>query len=128
MMIERVLPALTRKTRMGICYYSGCPNLDQEKPLRPSQVLRSRRAAVLQIAAHLGAQNVRVFGSVLHGKDTEDSDVDLLVDVPRGTTLLDMVRLQNAIEKELGISVDVLTALDLPAKFREQVVREARPL
>lgn len=71
---------------------------------------------------------MRVFGSVLHGEDTEASDVDLLVDVPRGTTLLDMVRLQDAIEQELGVSVDVLTAGDLPAKFRNQVLQEAKPL
>ncbi len=96
--------------------------------MKPSEALQSHRNAVLQIAARLGARNVRVFGSVLHGEDTEASDVDLLVDVPRGTTLLDMVRLQNAIEKELGVSVDILTALDLPAKFREQVIQEARPL
>ncbi len=95
--------------------------------MKPSQIFQSHCAAVLQIAARLGAQNVRVFGSVLHGKDNEDSDVDLLVDVPRGTTFLDMVRLQNAITKELGVSVDVLTALDLPVKCRGQVVREARP-
>lgn len=96
--------------------------------MKPSEALQSHRDAVLQIAARLGAQNVRVFGSVLHGEDTEDSDLDLLVDVPRGTTLLDMVRLQNAIEKELGVSVDVLTAYDLPSKFRDQVIQEARPL
>ncbi|MDA8382757.1 MAG: nucleotidyltransferase family protein [Betaproteobacteria bacterium] len=96
--------------------------------MKPSQALQRHREAVLQIAARLGARNVRVFGSVLHGEDTEASDLDLLVDVPRGTTLLDMVRLQNAIEKELGVSVDVLTALDLPAKFRDQVIQEARPL
>lgn len=96
--------------------------------MKPSEVLQNHREALLQIAARLGARNVRVFGSVLHGSDTEDSDVDLLVDVPRGTTLLDMVRLQDAIEKELGVSVDVLTALDLPAKFRDQVMQEARPL
>lgn len=96
--------------------------------MKPSQALHSHREAVLRIAARLGARNVRVFGSVLHGEDTENSDLDLLVDVPRGTTLLDMVHLQNAIEKELGVSVDVLTALDLPAKFRDQVIQEARPL
>jgi hypothetical protein len=96
--------------------------------MKPSEALQSHRETVLQIAARLGARNVRVFGSVLHGKDTEDSDLDLLMDVPRGTTLLDMVRLQNAMEKELGVSVDVLTALDLSPKFRDQVVQEARPL
>ena len=96
--------------------------------MRPSEILQQHRDAVLQIAASLGARNVRVFGSVLHGGDTEGSDVDLLVDVPRGTTLLDMVRLQNAIEKELGVAVDVLTAYDLPTKFRSRVLQEARPL
>ena len=96
--------------------------------MKPSEALQSHRDAVLQIAARLGARNVRVFGSVLHGEDTESSDVDLLVDVPRGTTLLDMVRLKNTIEKELGISVDVLTALDLPLQFRDQVLQEAKPL
>ena len=96
--------------------------------MRPSEILQNHRLAVLQIAARLGAMNVRVFGSVLHGNDREDSDVDILVDVPRGTTLLDMVRLQNNLEMELGVSVDVLTACDLPPKYRDQVIQEARPL
>ena len=47
---------------------------------------------------------------------------------PKGTTLLDMVRLQNAIENELGVTTDVLTAGDLPPKFRNLVLEEARPL
>lgn len=54
--------------------------------------------------------------------------MDLLVDVPRGTTLLDMVRLQNALETELGVSVDVLTPLDLSPKYRDQVLQEAKSL
>lgn len=96
--------------------------------MRPSEALRSHREAVLRIAAHFGVQNIRVFGSALHRRDTENSDLDLLVDVPKGTTLLDMVRLQNAIESELGVPVDVLTALDLPERLRAQVLQEARPL
>lgn len=96
--------------------------------MKPSEALRIHRDAVLAIAASIGAGNVRVFGSVLHGRDAEGSDVDLLVDVPRGTTLLDMVRLQKAIESELGVPVDVLTPEDLPPRFRRQVVDEARPL
>ncbi len=96
--------------------------------MKPSEALRNHRDSVLQIAARNGASNVRVFGSVLHGTDTEDSDVDLLVDVPRGTTLLDMVALQKAIEGEIGVTVDVLTALDLPPKFRDHVLMEAQPL
>jgi predicted nucleotidyltransferase len=96
--------------------------------MKPSESLSRHRDAVLAIAASIGARNVRVFGSVLHGQDTDGSDLDLLVDVPKGTTLLDMARLQTALEKELGISVDVLTAGDLPPRFRNQVLHEARPL
>ena len=76
----------------------------------------------------MGMANVRVFGSVLHGCDTGDSDIDLLVDAPDNATLLDMVALQNAIESQLGCSVDVLTADDLPARFRESVLAEAQSL
>ena len=96
--------------------------------MKPSESLSRHRDAVLAIAASIGARNVRVFGSVLHGHDTDGSDLDLLVDVPKGTTLLDMARLQAALEKALGVSVDVLTAGDLPLKFRNQVLHEARPL
>ena len=96
--------------------------------MRPSEYLQKHRDAVLDIAASIGAKNIRIFGSVLHEEDTEGSDVDLLVDVPRGTTFLDMVRLQNAIEAVLGVSVDVLTAEDLPLRIRDQVLQEARPL
>jgi uncharacterized protein len=96
--------------------------------MRPSEVLYKHRDAVREIIARYGVQNVRVFGSALHGDDTEGSDLDLLVDVPKGTTLLDMVRLQKAIEGELGVPVDVLTALDLPEKFRAKVLQKARPL
>ncbi len=96
--------------------------------MKPSESLNRHRDAVLAIAASIGARNVRVFGSVLHGHDTDGSDLDLLVDVSKGTTLLDMARLQAALEKALGVSVDVLTAGDLPLKFRNQVLHEARPL
>ena len=96
--------------------------------MKPSDTLRDHRTAVLAIAAGMGAENVRVFGSVLRRQDTERSDIDLLVDVPRGTTLMDMARLQAALEKELGMAVDVVTAGDLPEKFRHQVLQEALPL
>jgi len=96
--------------------------------MKPSQSLHSHREAILAIAQRNGVQNVRVFGSVIHGRDRDGSDLDLLVDAPRGTTLLDMVRIQNAIEAQIGLPVDVLTAADLPPRFRDQVLLEAQPL
>ena len=96
--------------------------------MKPSEALSQHRDAVMAIVLGSGVHNVRVFGSALHGNDTEGSDLDLLVDAPRGTTLLDMVRLQRAIERQLGISVDIMTADDLPPAFRGRVIGEARPL
>ncbi|MGC8561381.1 MAG: nucleotidyltransferase family protein [Phycisphaerae bacterium] len=96
--------------------------------MRPSEALRNHRDAVVQTAERIGAHNIRVFGSVLRGEDTDGSDLDLLVDVPRGTTLLDMVRLQNLLEEQLGVPVDVVTPGDIPARFREPVVKGARPI
>lgn len=96
--------------------------------MRPSETLRANRSVVLSIATQMGMGNVRVFGSVLHDRDTDGSDIDLLVDAPDNATLLDMVALQNAIESRLGCSVDVLTADDLPVRFRDSVLAEARAL
>jgi predicted nucleotidyltransferase len=96
--------------------------------MKPSETLEANRSAVLSIATQMGMGNIRVFGSVLHGCDTEGSDIDLLVDAPENATLLDMVALQNAIESRLGCSVDVLTADDLPMRFRDSVLAEAQAL
>ena len=72
--------------------------------------------------------NPRVFGSVLHGDDAEDSDLDILVDPSPETSLLDLDRLQGEIEAEIGIKVDLLTPKFLPESFRNAVLTEARPV
>ncbi|MHB8914865.1 MAG: nucleotidyltransferase family protein [Thiobacillus sp.] len=93
--------------------------------MKPSVRLRQHREAVIRIAAEIGVLHVRMFGSVLRGEDTEESDIDLLVDAPKGITFFDMARLQRELEAELGVSVDVITPEDLSLGFRDQVVREA---
>ncbi|HNN90211.1 MAG TPA: UPF0182 family protein [Giesbergeria sp.] len=72
--------------------------------------------------------NPRVFGSALRGDDGDGSDLDLLVDTLPGTTLLDLGGLQDELQELLGVPVDVLTLKDLPAKFRDIVAQEARPV
>ena len=72
--------------------------------------------------------NPRVFGSVARGTDTEASDLDLLVDPLPGASLLDVCGLQVELEDLLGVRVDVLTPADLPAKFRDEVLAEARAI
>ena len=69
-----------------------------------------------------------MYGSVLQGRDTEGSDLDLLVDPLPGTTLFDLGGLQDELEELMGLRVDVRTPKDLPASFRAQVLAEARPV
>jgi len=96
--------------------------------MKPSLALASRRDSVREMAGRFRAANVRVFGSVLHGDDADDSDLDLLVDPLPGATLFDLGGLQVELEALLGVPVDLLTPGDLPEKFRALVLAEARPV
>ena len=93
--------------------------------VRPSERLHANRDALLAVASQMRMSNVRVFGSVAQGSDTDGSDLDLLVDSPPDTTLLDMVELQSRLEAIMGCRVDVLTPDELPSRFRAQVLKEA---
>lgn len=87
-----------------------------------------KRDAVLRTISRFPATNPRVFGSVLHGTDQEGSDLDLLVDALPGATLFDLGGLQAELESLLGVQVEVLTPTDLPHKFRDLVLAEAKPV
>ena len=96
--------------------------------MRPSAALERNRAEVRAAVLRFRTTNPRIFGSVLHGTDRDDSDLDLLVDALPGATLLDLGGLQVELEDLLGVSVDVLTPEDLPRKFRDRVLAEAVPV
>jgi len=96
--------------------------------MRPSIALNMKRNAVREAACRFRAANPRVFGSVVHGTDTEGSDLDLLVDVLPGATLFDLGGLHDELESLLGIHVDLLIPGDLPEKFRARVLAEAQPV
>lgn len=93
--------------------------------MRPSIALQQYRKEIRRIALSHRVTNVRVFGSALRGDDTEDSDLDLLVEPTSETTLMDIARIQVELARLLNISVDVLTPNALPDKFRTQVLNEA---
>jgi len=93
--------------------------------MRPSLALQTHRDAIREIALRHHVKNVRVFGSALHGDDTENSDLDLLVEPTAATTLMDIAKIQFEVAQLLNITVDVLTPRALPDKFRDQVMNEA---
>lgn len=103
----------------------------QEKLLmmKLQQLLHEKREDILALAAKHGAFNVRVFGSVARGEETEASDIDLLVDYDLqkvsawfpGGLLMD---LQDLLDRE----VDIVTEQGLSYLIRDRVLAEAKPL
>ena len=96
--------------------------------MKPSEALRFHREDIKRIVEQNHARNARVFGSVLHGEDADDSDLDLLVDPTPDTTLMDIARIQGRLQSLLGVPVDVLTPKALPDSFRDRVLSEAVPV
>ena len=72
------------------------------------------------------AVNARVFGSVVHGSDTDESDLDILVDTTPDTTLFDLGAIRFKLRHLLGVPVDVLTPDALPDSFRQIVISQAQ--
>jgi predicted nucleotidyltransferase len=90
--------------------------------------LRSRRDRLAGLAARHGARNLRVFGSVARGSADATSDVDLVVDLKPGRSLLDLGALLLDLEEELGCRVDLVTEAGLRPGLRQRVLAEAMPL
>lgn len=96
--------------------------------INPSMLLDPHREAIRHVVTAHRASNPRVFGSALHGDDTADSDLDILVDPAPETTLLDIGAIRHELLQLLGVPVDVLTPNALPENFRRTVLAEAVPI
>lgn len=109
-------------------HYEGAVFLSSTLWIRPSVVLAENRDRIVEILTRFGLTNPRVFGSVARGMDNELSDLDLLVDVPDGTTYFDLCGVAIELKKALGIAVDLQTPGGLNERFRDKVLQEAKPL
>lgn len=90
--------------------------------------LNEKRVEILRAATRHGARNVRMIGSVARGDARPDSDLDLLVELDRGRSLLDHAALMVELEALLGCKVDVATVQGLRPRIRDRVLAEAVPL
>lgn len=93
--------------------------------MRLRDQLHEMREAIYQAAAQSGARDVRVFGSVARGEERESSDIDFLVTLEPGRTLLDLTRLEVRLEGLLGRPVDVVTEQGLREPVRSTALGEA---
>jgi predicted nucleotidyltransferase len=87
--------------------------------------LKANRAKILALAEKYGASNIRVFGSVARGEAQADSDVDFLIDLEPGRSLLDHIGFKQELEDLLGRSVDVAESITLHDLIRDRVLRDA---
>jgi predicted nucleotidyltransferase len=115
-------PKPSRLVRLPhIAYYPG----QGDCAMKISKTLSNKREEILRITAAHGANNLRLFGSVSRGEATENSDVDILVKLEPGRTLLDIVAIKQDLEDLLGCKVDVVTEDAVSPYIREQILKDA---
>ncbi|MBS0634664.1 MAG: nucleotidyltransferase family protein [Verrucomicrobia bacterium] len=88
-------------------------------------VIKKNRKAMLAIANRYGALEVKLFGSVARGTSTESSDVDLLVTMKPGSSLLDIIAIKQDLEDLLGRKVDVVTENSISPYIKDEILKEA---
>ena len=93
-----------------------------------NDLLKSNREEILRIAARHGAKNVRVFGSFARGEAHGESDMDFLVEMESGRSMLDHAGLMLDLEELLGRKVDVVTDGGISPYLKDRILSEARPL
>jgi uncharacterized protein len=96
--------------------------------MKPSVAYQQHREAIRQIVERHHAKNPRIFGSVLHGQDTDESDLDILIDTTKETSLFDVGAIRAELTELLGVEVDVLTPGALPDRWKNEVLNEAREI
>lgn len=92
------------------------------------KLLKEKRQAIMALADKHGAHSVRVFGSIARGDSGPESDVDLLVKMEEGRSLLDLSAMVLDLKELLGVNVDVVSEDGLYWILRRKILKEARPL
>lgn len=87
--------------------------------------LKNKRDEIIKIAASHGARNLRLFGSHARGEATSNSDIDLLINLEPGRSLLDIIAVKQDLEDLLGCAVDVVTEDAVSPHIRDQVLQDA---
>jgi len=90
--------------------------------------IKQNRDLILAIAARHGAKNVRVFGSVVRGEEGPDSDIDFLVGMEKGRSLLDFIAFQQDAEDLLKRKVDVIDEEGIYHLLKDRILNEAMPI
>jgi len=110
------------------CLESAPPLYEDEKgnTMLTLDTLRlEKKSEIIRLAALRGCRNVRVFGSVVHGENRPDSDVDFLVDLESGRTIFDLAGFLGDLRELLGTEIDVVESRSIHPFIRDRVLAEA---
>ncbi|HEY8655269.1 MAG TPA: nucleotidyltransferase domain-containing protein [Candidatus Limnocylindria bacterium] len=124
--LERLLAACGESVVLG--NRTSAPASRRRRGDRRFVAVQAARKRLLDAALRHGLRDVRVFGSVARGEETEASDVDLLVDLGPGRTLIDLIGFQQEAEQILGVRVDAVTERILKRRVRSGALRDIRRL
>jgi predicted nucleotidyltransferase len=125
-MLAKLLRAAGHQLELAATPIAGAPPGLPDTPM--GRRLRRRRGAVLEACDRRGASNVRLFGSVARGEDSDSSDVDLLVDLDERVGMVSLIGLERELSELLGVDVDVVPAGSIKPRLRDAVAAEAIPL
>lgn len=92
--------------------------------MRIDETLKEKRNQILTIAKRYGAGKVRIFGSIARGEGKQDSDLDMLVELEPGRSLLDIIAIKQDLEDLLDCKVDVVTEAALSPYIRDEVLSQ----
>lgn len=88
-------------------------------------VLQELKELKPRMCEHYKVKEIGIFGSIARGDDSEQSDIDVLVEFEQGADLFDLVALAQFLEQHMGRPVDLVTKRALRVEIREQVLKEA---
>ena len=89
------------------------------------EIIKRKRNEILEISTRYGAKEIKIFGSALRGEAKRNSDVDLLVELEPGRSLLDIIAIKQDLEDLLGCKVDIVTEAALSPYIRDEVLNQA---
>jgi uncharacterized protein len=125
---ERLLAACGRRAIVSTAPVSDATRTQSSHSAPNMQLLRDGRSALLVAAAECGAHDIRLFGSMARGEQHRGSDIDLLVELEPGRTLVDLATFRRRAGDILGVPVDVATPDMLKEHIRHEALAQARPL
>lgn len=93
--------------------------------VHPEKMIEAAAPVLRRLAEDAGYGRLAVFGSVARGEATGDSDIDLLVEAPEGTSSFEFIRFKQSLEQVLGRHIDLVDYGGLKPRLDDDIRREA---